>query len=129
MFSIDSMSRTPIYEQIINQIESFILKGVLSPGDRLPSVRSLSVELSITPVTVLKALGELDLRGLIRSVPGKGYFVCEGAKDTLSESRRVLLDKIEELAHELAAASLPMEDVMERIRKAYAQTESNERNV
>ena len=46
MYQIDVMSRTPVYEQIIRQTEEFILKGVLKPGDRMPSVRTLSVELS-----------------------------------------------------------------------------------
>jgi len=119
LFNIDHMSRTPIYEQIINEAESFILTGLLKGGDRLPSVRSLSVSLSVTPVTILKAFGELDARALITSVPGKGYFVCEDAKETLSKRKLRLLDDIEDLAKQLAMANVPIEDVLTRISKSY----------
>lgn len=128
MFNIDHMSRTPIYEQIIAQTESFILTEVLKGGERLPSVRSLSVSLSVTPVTILKAFGELDARSLIRSVPGKGYFVCEDAKETLSRRKLRLLDDVSDLARQLAMANVSMEDVLECIRLAYADKTSNERN-
>lgn len=113
------MSRTPIYEQLRSQLENFILTGILKEGDKIPSVRSLSVELAITPVTVLKAFGELDSAGVIRSVPGKGYFVCEGARELLSKKKRKLLDDIEALALQLASASVDIEDVMSRVRLAY----------
>ena len=75
MFRIDNFSRTPIYEQLIEQFERFILTGALTPGAQIPSVRSLSVQLSINPNTVQKAYSELDSRALIYSLPGKGSFV------------------------------------------------------
>lgn len=123
MFQIDSMSRVPIYEQIIDQLEKFILTGTLSPGEQIPSVRSLSVQLSINPVTILKAYSELDTRGLIHSVPGRGYFVCENAKDALSHNKMSLLDDISEMASELSLAGIPMETVIERVKAAYSTNE------
>ena len=54
MFVIDSQSKVPVFEQIINQTEEFILKGILLPGDPMPSVRKLSLTLSINPNTVQK---------------------------------------------------------------------------
>lgn len=124
MFFIDPMSRTPIYEQIRSQLESLILAGILREGDRIPSVRSLSVELSVTPVTVLKAFAELDSSHIISSVPGRGYFVCEGAREALSAQRRALLDEVERISKQLAAASIDIEDVLSRVRLAY---DSNKR--
>ena len=53
------MSRTPIYEQLVDQFEKFILTGALLPGSQIPSVRSLSIQLSINPNTVQKAYSEL----------------------------------------------------------------------
>ena len=55
MFQVDVMSRTPIYEQLIEQMEKFILTGTLREGDQIPSVRSLSVKLSVNHITILKA--------------------------------------------------------------------------
>lgn len=77
MFQIDVLSRTPVYEQIVNQLERLVLGNILPPGCQLPSVRNLSVELSINPNTIQKAYAELERRGLSVSVPGKGSFVRE----------------------------------------------------
>ena len=88
MFQIDTMSRVPIYEQIVNQLEYFVLNGILKEGEQIPSVRNLSVELSINPNTIQKAYFELDKRGIIQSVPGRGCFVTESAKNILSAKKR-----------------------------------------
>ena len=85
MFQIDPMSREPVYEQIIQQVQQFILTDVLQPGGQIPSVRSVSMTNSINPRTILKAYTELDAKGLIQSVPGKGYYVCADAKQKLLE--------------------------------------------
>ena len=119
LFQIDPMSRTPIYEQIVSQLEKFIMTGVLSPGDQIPSVRGVSVELSINPITALKAYQELDSKGLIHSVPGRGYFVSQGAADALAAEKTKLLGKIEDMAYELAMAGIPKELAVEYIDAAY----------
>ena len=85
MFQIDAMSREPVYEQIIHQVEQFILTDVLQPEAQIPSVRSVSMTNSINPRTILKAYTELDARGLIQSVPGKGYYVCAGEREREDE--------------------------------------------
>ena len=51
MYQIDVMSRIPVYEQIVEQTEKFILAGILCAADKIPSVRSMSVELSVNPNT------------------------------------------------------------------------------
>ena len=125
MFQLDAMSRTPIYEQLIEQLERFILTDLIAPEDQIPSVRSLSVELSINPITILKAYNELASRGLIKSVPGKGYFVCKNAKETLSERRRILLDKLYDIAAELHLAGISQSEAISQVEKAYG-TEGKE---
>ena len=67
MFQIDPMSLEPVYEQIIAQVERFILTDVLTAGSQIPSVRSVSMMHSINPRTILKAYTDLDSRGLIQS--------------------------------------------------------------
>ena len=64
MFQIDSMSRKPVYEQIIEQVESFLLNDVLKPGDQIPSVRNVTMQHAINPRTVLKAYNDLALEGV-----------------------------------------------------------------
>lgn len=119
MFSIDPMARKPVYEQIIEQTEKFILTGALSPGDQLPSVRSLSLELSINPNTILKAYADLDNRGIVRSVPGKGYFVCEGAKSTLADRYRLRLTPLRQEIAELAMAGIEKHEILSLVEAVF----------
>lgn len=76
MYSIDYTDRTPIYEQIVKNIEKLIGLGVLKPDDKLPSVRSLGIELSTNPNTIQKAYTQLEAKGVIYSVKGIGNFVA-----------------------------------------------------
>lgn len=121
MFQIDVMSRTPVYEQIIEQAEKFILTGILSEGDKIPSVRSLSMELSVNPNTIQKAVTELDRRGLINSVPGKGCFVSEKAKEALQVSRRENLEMLDGQIRELALAGITKEEIIACVNKVYEE--------
>lgn len=75
MFSLDLSSRSPIYEQLYNNIIRLISAGVLKPGDKLLPVRALAMELSVNPNTVSKAYKLLEADGYICSAVGKGSFV------------------------------------------------------
>lgn len=112
MYTIDVMSRVPVYEQVVQQTERFILTGILRPGDKIPSVRSLSVELSVNPNTVHKAVSELDRRGIVYSIPGKGCFVAEEAKNALLASRRNGLTGIKEQLTELKLAGVTRDEIV-----------------
>ena len=119
MFQIDSMSRKPVYEQIIEQVETFLLNDVLRAGDQIPSVRNVTMQHAINPRTVLKAYNDLDKRGLIRSVPGKGYFVCKEAKQILNQRHMVRLQELKEMLKEMALAGVPLELVQSCVQEAY----------
>ncbi|MBQ9117388.1 MAG: GntR family transcriptional regulator [Clostridia bacterium] len=78
LISIDPNSSVPIYMQLIDCITELIEKGVLSAGERLPSVRSLAAELVVNPNTIQKAYTELERRNLISRRAGvHGCFVNE----------------------------------------------------
>lgn len=119
MYTIDVMSRVPVYEQVVEQTERFILTGILEPGDKIPSVRNLSVELSVNPNTIQKAVSELDRRGIVYSIPGKGCFVSEEAKSRLSASRRGGLAKIKKQLAELKLAGIAKEEILDVIDEIY----------
>lgn len=121
MFSVDAMARTPVYEQIRVQLEKFILSGIMKPGDQLPSVRSLSLELSINPNTILKAYSELDTRGVIQAVPGRGYFVCEKALDILGRSARRRLEGLMTEFRDMALAGIDKSELYRLIDAAYEE--------
>ncbi len=124
MFFIDPLSRVPIYEQIVSQAERLILHGLLKPGDQIPSVRSLSLELRANPNTVQKAYAELDDRGLVLSVPGKGVFVSAGAPGLLRERARARLSEIKEVAAQLRLAGVEKEELTGAIESVYAQDDT-----
>ncbi len=119
MFQVDAMSRTPVYEQLKAQLERFILNGTIAEGEQIPSIRNMSIELSINPNTILKAYSELDKMGLIQAVPGKGYFVCENALEVLAQSSLLKLDQLDELISEMAMAGVPREEITRRVDNAY----------
>lgn len=119
MFQIDAMSRQPVYEQLINQIEHFILTGVLSTKDQIPSVRSLALELSVNPNTIQKAYSELDRRGIIYSVPGKGCFISDDAHNILSKYKRQKLSELEDLMYELSLAGVTKEQMLRCIENIF----------
>ena len=127
MFIIDAMSRTPLFEQLKAQLERFIQNGTIAPGEQIPSIRSLSLELSINPNTILKAYAELDNMGLIHSVPGRGYFVCQDARDVLAETAIKKLDELEAVFFELAQAGVTKEQIQERLEKIYNTNERGEK--
>lgn len=77
MILIDYKDRRPIYEQVIEKFQQIILCGILAPGEAMPSVRSLAMELSINPNTIQRAYQELERSGYIYSVKGKGSFVSD----------------------------------------------------
>ena len=85
---LDYHSRTPIYEQIKEQIVLDISRGVLKKDDQLPSLRQLSAQLSININTVKRALSELEAQGVIYSVAGKGIFISGNA-----ESQNIYLEQ------------------------------------
>lgn len=119
MFQVDVMSRTPVYEQIVEQLEQFVLTGIVAAGDKLPSVRSLSMQLAVNPNTIQKAYSELDRRGLIQSVPGRGCFVAEAAADVVSEKKSSQLADLIRLVTELAYAGVSRQMILQEVEKAY----------
>lgn len=87
---IDYRDARPIYEQVVDQVESLALRGALPSGSQLPSVRQLAVELSINPNTIQRAYAELERRGVIYAAKGRGNFIS----DDMAVLRTRRLDEI-----------------------------------
>lgn len=77
MLVLDYQDRRPIYEQVVEKFRVLILRGVMPPGSRMPSVRQLAMELSINPNTIQRAYMTLEQEGLIYPVKGKGNFIAD----------------------------------------------------
>ena len=120
MITIDYQNRRPIYEQIVDNIQMLIVKGIFEEGTQLPSVRSLAAELSINPNTIQKAYAILEKDGYLYSVRGKGMFVSASAP--LSESkRRDFCEKMTVLLDEGRGLGVPREVIEDLVARAYEE--------
>jgi|GEM_PF-5174275 transcriptional regulator, GntR family len=98
-----------------------ITAGVLRPGEKLPDVGELARELSINPHAVAAAYAELDGRGVLYTLPGRGSFVSENAPLLLDEMRQDRLRTLTELSRCLAREGIPEEDAVDCLRRAYRE--------
>ncbi len=95
---IDIKSAVPIYVQVMEQIRQRIAAGVLAPGEQLPTVRELAVQLLINPNTVARIYRDLEKEGLLETRRGSGTYVAQTAAALAKVDRlRALREQLEEL--------------------------------
>jgi len=90
IYSVDPRSGVPLYLQLIDQVKRAVALGALQPGEQLPTVKALAVDLTVNPNTVARAYRELERDSVIETSQGRGSFVR--ANGTTDESRRALED-------------------------------------
>ncbi len=113
---LDLKSGVPFYRQIIDQIKSAIATGAVEPGDRLPTVRQLAVDLSINPNTVSRAYTELELTGLVETQMGSGTFVGQLGVERNDVERRRLLDQLcQEFLSKASTHGFNLDEVLDNL--------------
>ncbi len=116
-FKLDLKSGVPFYRQIIDQVKSAIVTGAITPGDRLPTVRQLAVDLSINPNTVSRAYMEMELTGLVDTQMGSGTFVSHQKVDRDDMERRRILDQIcQEFLARASSHGFSLDDLLENLK-------------
>lgn len=85
---LDFHSGLPIYTQIVNQIQSQLVNGILKPGDQLPTVRALALELRVNFNTVARAYRILDEERIISTQQGRGTFIMQIPPPDVNEKLR-----------------------------------------
>lgn len=109
-----------IYEQIVNQLKNAVVSGELAAGEALPSIRGLAGELQVSVITTKRAYEELEKEGLIRSAPGKGFYVCEYNTDYLREKQLMMLEeRLGEVIADARQAGLTCQELVEMIETLY----------
>ena len=93
-FKLDAKSGVPFYRQVIEQVKFGIARGILNPGDQLPTVRQLAVDLSINPNTVIRAYRELEIEGVLETHQGSGTFLSDKRPAIDRIERERMLDQI-----------------------------------
>ena len=118
---INPNSNLAIYEQIVNQIKNLILTGELKSGEAMPSIRKLASRLEVSVITTKRAYDELEKSKLIRSVPGKGFYVCEANKNYLKEKQYVILENTAaELVGNCKNAGMTEEEFITMMKELWA---------
>ena len=112
MYRIDYKDSRPVYEQIVDTYKRMILIGVMEEDEKMPSVRSLAMELSANPNTIQKAYTELERQGFIYTVKGRGNFVMKNAALRMQRKEEIITD-METLLKEVREMNLDPEEILE----------------
>lgn len=113
---IDTTSKAPLFEQIIEQIKQQIYNGTLQEGDPLPSMRALAKELKVSVITTKRAYEELEQAGYVLSSIGKGTFVAGQQPHILKEwQMRELEDEIDTIVRSSKQMGLSKQELLELI--------------
>jgi GntR family transcriptional regulator len=117
---ISNTSKDPIYQQIIRQIKELVLKGELSEGDSLPSIRQLAKDLQVSVITTKRAYEELESTGFIVSIVGKGSFIASQNLEFLKEKRlKAIEEKLIEIIEETKFVQLSKDELIDMISILY----------
>ena len=116
MIQLNYRDARPIYEQVKDGLRRLMVTGVLAPGEKLPSVRSLAMDLAINPNTIQRAYESLEAEGYVYSIPGKGSFAAP--RTGVDEERRDrLLGQFDSLTAELLYLGVTRDRLIARIRE------------
>jgi GntR family transcriptional regulator len=120
--SINLADGVPIYRQIVNQVKYLVASGLLQPGEELPPIRTLALQLKVTPNTIVKAYGELETAGVVQKRQGSGTFISEGRPPqvALRERRRVIEQRIDALLAEAHQLNFTTDDILRMVRERKA---------
>jgi len=115
-FSLDPRTGVPVYRQIIDQVLGGIASGTLQPGDQLPTVRQLAVDLAINPNTVIRSYRELELRGALSTQQGIGTFIAHPGPAPDLARREADLDRfVADLLARAGAAGFTAREIHARL--------------
>jgi GntR family transcriptional regulator len=115
--AIDARDSTPIYAQLDRGLRAAIASGRLNPGDQLPTVRQLAVDLRINANTVARVYADLERAGILETRRGVGSFIRASAAEARppDEHQRRLRAFVTRLLADASAAGFTLDEVVEHI--------------
>ena len=111
---VNSRSGVPIYVQIVEQVKHAIEVGALQPGEQLPTVRQLAIDLTIAPNTIVKAYNELQGLGLIESRAGTGTIVANLNGSIRKQQIETLFARLHDVVRDAASLGMGEEELASR---------------
>ena len=121
MILLDGTSKTPIFEQIKEQIIFLVQKGVYKPDDRLPSIRALAGELGVNMNTVKRSFAELEESGVVYTQAGRGIFIAATALNNKTV-RTQALEALEEVMQTAASKGITKREATDIAEKVFEGT-------
>ncbi|HET9394251.1 MAG TPA: GntR family transcriptional regulator [Candidatus Rubrimentiphilum sp.] len=122
IFTVDPRSGVPIYLQLIEQVKRSVALGVLSPGEQLPTVKQLALDLTINANTVARAYRDLERDEVIETAPGRGSFVrADGVAHQVGAAGDVVAEAVTQAVREAKSLGLPAGKVRQLFEAAVAR--------
>ena len=116
MINLDYTSRTPIYEQIVTEIEKYVSLGILKEKEQIMSIRELATTLGINPNTVKKAYDILERKEVIISISTKGTFIKENTSNIKEQTINNYLNDLNTIIDKLLKLGLSKEDIINKLK-------------
>ncbi|SES66942.1 GntR family transcriptional regulator [Salinibacillus kushneri] len=119
---LDPRSNTPLYEQIIQQVREHIAQGILKPGEKIPSIRSLSKELMINPNTVSKAYKELEKLGIFETYQGYGTYINNRLDQMIgNQEKHHVKEKVKKVVIDSIYAGIQLHEITKWVEEYYKE--------
>jgi GntR family transcriptional regulator len=123
--TINVTDGVPIYRQIVNQVKYLVASGLLGAGEELPPIRTLALQLRVTPNTIVKAYGELETAGVVHKRHGSGTYVSdERPRLANRERQRIIEQRIDGLLAEAHQLNFTADDILRMVRDRKAAMDS-----
>ncbi len=118
MILLDYRDKRPIYEQVVEKLEHLIAGGALGANEKMPSVRSLGMELTVNPNTIQRAYNQLEQEGYLYTIAGRGSFVAPETEWRTGRMKKVLEEwcQVTQTAME---AGLTREELQAKLEQIY----------
>ena len=115
---LNPSSGVPFYKQIVNQVVFAVVNGLIRPGEQLPTVRQLAVDLEINLNTVSKAYRELEYKGIVTSQQGTGTFINEQLSEPGNEEKtRELEQMCAAFINEITSLGIPVDKALKMLER------------
>ncbi|MFS8612558.1 MAG: GntR family transcriptional regulator [Planifilum fulgidum] len=118
-FDVNPRSDVPIYQQLVDGVKKAVARGILAPGDKLPSVRELAGRIAINPNTIAKAYQEMEREGIIETLRGRGSFIAEVQARSIDreEKKRRMREMLEKVLVEAYYMQMEEEEVLAMVEE------------
>ena len=124
---ISTLSQTPIYEQIQNQIKEMVLTGMLKSDEQLPSIRLMAKDLKVGIITVKRAYEELEKEGIVVNLQGRGCFVASIDRNKIKAIHLdILRERLLEIKEFADTADISHEEIIKVINEIYGGSENDQ---